>query len=314
MLDCVIVGGGPAGLAAAVYLARNKLSFALVVKEFGGRPVWAADVENYLGFHLLSGMELVGQFRKHLEDYRDQFELAEGEAVETIEKIPSGFRTSTKGKQWDSRTLLVATGTVPRTLDVPGEKEYYGKGVTYCAICDGPLFREKTVHVIGGGNAAMDAALTLEKYAKRVSIVTVNAELSGDQTMLEKIRASEKCMIIPSTKTTKIVGATFVTGIGLAGQDGTERVEPTDGIFVEIGLMPVSGFINFVKKDDRGQIVIDRFNATDVEGVWAAGDVTDLPAKQIAVAVGEGAKAAVSIIKYLQSAPALARSFANDVP
>jgi len=301
MFDCAIIGGGPAGMAAAVYLARQKLKFVLIADMLGGKSMWSADVENYLGFHLLNGSDLVAHFREHLQDYHDQFELAEGERVERIEKIPGGFRTITQSTSFESKTLLIATGTKNRELGVPGEKDYYGKGVTYCATCDAPLFRGKTVHVIGGGNAAMDAALTLEKYAKKIAIVSTNPALSGDVMLREKVEASPTITVYPSTKTTKIQGETFVTAIGLVGKDAEERMEPTDGVFVEIGLTPVSGLIDFVKKDNRNQIIVDKFNATDVEGVWAAGDVTDITEKQIAIAVGEGSKAALGVIRYLQS-------------
>lgn len=302
MFDVLIIGGGPAALAAAVYIARQKRSFALIAPEIGGQVSWSADIENYLGFHLLDGVELVKRFRTHLEDYKSDFMLNEGERVAKLEKTGEGFRAQTdSGQIYDAKTVLIATGAEHRALDVPGEKKLYGRGVTYCATCDAPLFRDKVVFVIGGGNSAMDAALLLEKYAERITIITVNKELKGDEIMQKKINASSKIKVKAQTKVQEVLGETKVTGIKLVAPDGVERVEIADGVLIEIGLVPASQLVDFVAKDKRGQIIVAKNNATNVEGIWAAGDVTDIAQKQIAVAVGEGAKAALSIIQYLQT-------------
>lgn len=302
MFDVLIIGGGPAALAAAVYIARQKLSFAIIAPQIGGQVSWSSDVENYLGFHLLDGVELVKRFRMHLEDYKSNFTLKEGESVTKLEKTGVGFRADTStGESYEAKTVLIATGSEHRALDVPGEKKLYGRGVTYCATCDGPLFRDKAVFVIGGGNSAMDAALLLEKYAERVTIITVNKELKGDEVMQKKIAASSKIKVKVQTKVQEVLGETKVTGIKIVAPDGSERVEVADGILIEIGLVPASQMVDFVAKDKRGQIIVSKTNATNVEGIWAAGDVTDVTQKQIAVAVGEGAKAALSIIQYLQT-------------
>lgn len=301
MYDVIIIGGGPAGLAAAVYLARQKMKFLVLAGELGGKALWSSDIENYLGFHMVDGADLVKQFRRHLDDYAGTFDLKEGETVKRVERAEDGFSVETEAGSYRSRTLLIATGQENRKLNVPGEKEFYGKGVTYCATCDAPLFAGKTVHVIGGGNSAMDAALFLEKYADSVTLVTINADLSGDEAMKTKCRASSKIKILPQTKTTGIRGKTLVESIGLAGPDGVERYVPTQGVFIEIGLVPVSGFVDFVEKDKWGQVIVDKRNRTSVDGVWAAGDVTDISEKQIAVAVGEGSKAALDIIRHFQT-------------
>lgn len=299
--DVLIVGGGPAGLAALVYLARQKLRVLMFAGMFGGQASWSSDVENYLGFHLIDGAELVKKFRQHVEDYKDVVTIREEEFVQHLEKIDGGFQAVTADGTYTAKTVVIATGTSHRELGVPGEKEFYGKGVTYCATCDAPLFRDKVVCVVGGGNSAMDAALFAEKYASHVMLVSINPELRGDDVMRAKILASEKIRVLNATKTTKIEGGPFVKGIGLMGPDGIERVEPCEGVFIEIGLKPASEFVDFVAKDKFGQIIVDTFCATNVEGVWAAGDVTYVTEKQIAVAVGEGSKAALSIIKYFQT-------------
>ncbi len=299
--DVIILGAGPAGLAAAVYLARQKLKFVILTGDVGGQTLLSADVEDYLGFHLLNGMELVEKFRQHLADYQDQFELREQEPVTKIEKMNSGFRVATSKGSYDAKTLLIATGTKHRELQVPGEKEYYGRGVTYCATCDAPLFKDKKVVVIGGGNSAMDAALFLEKYTDNITIIALNKELTGDAVMKLKILTSARIRINAETRTTKIIGTRFVTGISVSGPDRKERIEPCEGVFIEIGLIPVSQFIDLVEKNAGGEIVTDKRNRTSVAGIFAAGDVTDVTEKQISIAVGEGSKAALEIIKYLQN-------------
>jgi alkyl hydroperoxide reductase subunit F len=306
MQDCLIIGGGPAGLAAAVYLARQKITFTIVAKDVGGMALWSSDVENYLGFHLVSGLDLVKQFRKHLEDYKDAFTLQEGDLVKSVEQVPGGFRVVTeKGVTLEARTLLIATGEVPRKLNVPGEKEFYGKGVTYCATCDAPLFGGKDVIVVGGGNSAMDAALFLEKYAAHVTIITVNEALAGEAELKRRCETSEKMTVLTNTTVTAIQGSQFVEGIEMVGKDGQPDALPAQGVFIEIGLVPSSQFISMVKKNKNGEIIIDLENKTSIPGIWAAGDVTTVPSKQVAVAVGEGSKAALQIIAWLTKHPFL---------
>lgn len=299
--DCIIIGGGPAALAAAIYLARQKVNFLLIAGTIGGKTLWSADVENYLGFHLLSGIDLVKKFEQHVADYQENFTLKQDEHVEKVVNELTGFRIHSDKGVYTARTLLIATGQENRKLNVPGEAELYGHGLTYCATCDGPLYRDRQVHVIGGGNSAMDAALLLEKYAEHVTIVCLNPELSGDTVMKQKCLASKKITVLAGTRTIKISGSKTVEGIGLIGPDGVERVEPSQGVFIEIGQVPNTGFITGIETDRAGQIVVDVRNRTTMRNVWAAGDVTNVTEKQIAVAVGEGSKAALDIIKHLQS-------------
>jgi alkyl hydroperoxide reductase subunit F len=308
MYNAIIIGAGPAGLAAAVYFARQKMKFLILTGHVGGQMIWSSDIEDYLGFHLLNGQDLVKQFRAHLADYEGTYELHEGEHVTNIQKSPPSeggvegvFQIVTEKSSYESKSVLIVTGTKRRELGVPGEKEFYGKGVTYCATCDAPLFKGKKVFVIGGGNSAMDAALFAEKYATDVSIITINAELKGDPVMLSKIVANPRIHVLALTKTTKIIGNSFVTGIGYSGEDGIEHEEACQGVFIEIGLMPSTGFADIVEKDQWKQIVIDKRNNTSVPGIFAAGDCTDVADKQIGIAVGEGSKAALELIKYLQT-------------
>ncbi len=303
MYDSIIIGGGPAGLAAAVYMARQKLNFILLTGDVGGKTLWSADVENYLGFHLLDGSSLVKKFQEHLADYVHDFELHESELVTNIKncgKKDCAYIVQTEKAEYQTRTILIATGEKNRVLNIPGEKELFGHGVTYCAACDAPLYVGKNVHVIGGGNSAMDAALLLEKYAAHITIVSINSELTGDAVMKKRVMTSSKMTIQLQTKTTRCIGTTHIEQIGLQKSDGVEILEPTQGVFIEIGLEPITDFIDIIAKDKWGQIIIDKRNATSLQGIWAAGDVTDITEKQISVAVGEGSKAGLEIIQYLQ--------------
>jgi alkyl hydroperoxide reductase subunit F len=304
MFDCIVIGGGPAGMAASVYLARQKMKFALFSGTLGGQVIWSSDVENYLGIHEISGIKLVEAFNHHLDDYRQAMELHEGEKVMAVSKTVGGFSVQTDRGAYPARTVLVATGADHRKLGVPGEDQYNMKGISYCATCDAPLFAGKKVYVIGGGNSAMDAALFASKYAKEVHLVSINSELTGDEVMKRTCLSDTLIQVHLSTKTTGFMGNKMLETIVLVGPDGKEVSEPADGVFIEIGLMPQSQMIDFVAKDKSGQIIVDSHNRTDVDGVWAAGDVTNVSYKQIAVAVGEGSKAALDIIRHLQSTTA----------
>ena len=301
MFDCIVIGGGPAGMSASVFLARQKMNFALFAGHLGGRVVWSADVENYLGIHHVSGVQLVEAFHKHLDDYRKVIDLHEGENILKVVKTTGGFSVQTDRGAYSTRTVLIATGTDHRQLDIEGENLFTNKGISYCATCEAPFFSEKKVHVIGGGNSAMDAALFLTKYAKEVHIVTMNAELSGDESMKRNCLTDPKITVHTSMKTVAFKGNDLLESIVLVGADGVEKIVPTEGVFIEIGLKPQSGMIDFVAKDAIGQIVVDAHNQTNTEGVWAVGDVTSVLYKQIVIAVGEGSKAALDIVRYLQS-------------
>lgn len=300
MFDVLIIGGGPAGMAASIYLARQKLKIVMFAGELGGQVAWSADVENYLGLHQLTGVQMVQRFQKHLEDYQREMDIRENQKVTKLERIEGGFRATSEKGSADGKTVLIVSGATHRTLNVPGEKELSGNGVTYCATCDAPLFKDKIVYVIGGGNSAMDAAIFTAKYAKETHLVTINAELMGDLLLKKNCLTNKGINIHTETKTVRFEGTGKLERIVFQGKEG-ELTVPADGAFIEIGLKPNAEFVDFVGKDKYGQVIVDKLNATNVEGVFAAGDVTDVTEKQIAVAVGEGSKAALSIIKYLQT-------------
>lgn len=299
MYDSIIIGGGPAGMSAAVYMARRKLNFALLTGELGGQVLYSTEIENYLGIHEVTGVELLQKFQEHLEDYRKLFDIFEQEKATRVKQLNGGFQVFTEKNAYQTKTLLIATGAKHRKLKIPGEAELDGKGVTYCSTCDAPIYQGKTVAVVGGGNSAMEAALLAAEYSDQVHLLVLDAALKGEDALKQKVNASEKIRTHFNAKTTRILGEEAVTGVIFETEAGEETLE-VQGVFIEIGLVPVSGFIDFVEKNKKGEIIVDKMNRTSVEGVWAAGDVTDISEKQIAIAVGEGCKASLEIIRHLQ--------------
>ncbi|MFQ5717372.1 MAG: NAD(P)/FAD-dependent oxidoreductase [Nitrospinales bacterium] len=298
--DVIIIGTGPAGMTAAVYCARKKLETLIIGQQLGGQAALSGAMENYLGFHLITGAQLIEKFHEHLEDFKEVTHR-HGVEVTDIKKHKSGFRVTTKdGQHHFGKTVIVASGKIPRKLNVPGEDKYKNLGVTYCATCDAPLFPKKDVAVIGGGNSALDATLQLIKIAKKIYLINITEALGGDAVMREKVEKSKKVEILNNTKTLEILGDKFVTGIKVE-TEGQEKTLPVSGVFIEIGSIPSVGFIkDLVELNERNEIVIDRRNMTSVPGIFAAGDVTDVLEKQVIVAAGEGAKAAIHASEYLE--------------
>lgn len=302
MYDIIIIGGGPCALAASIYAARQKVNFILIAENIGGQVLLSSDIENYPGFKSISGIELVSKFIEQIE--HNKVNIKE-EKVVSIEKKSKKFVVTTdKKNKYSTKTILIASGKKPRRLNIPGEDEFTGRGVSYCALCDAALFPDKTVAVVGGGNAAMDAALLLEKYANKIFIVTINADLMGESSMVEEIKKSKKMEVITNAKTNMIAGEKFVNGISIE-TNGTKKTLPVEGVFIEIGSVPSIDFDNLTKKNQYNEIILynneTMSNMTSVKGIFAAGDVTNVQEKQLIVAAGEGVKAILSIFKYLQA-------------
>jgi len=299
MYDLIIIGAGPAGLAAAVYAARQKISFCIISEDVGGQTKWSSDVENYLGFHLVSGEQLTEKFEEHIKDYKIEMKY---ESIKEIKKKNSAFIVKTGKGEYETKTILIASGKKPRELNVPGEKEFRGKGVTYCATCDAPLFAGKNVAVVGGGNAALDAALLLEKYASKIYLITINESMQGEKAMIEKASKSKKIEVIAKSSTKEIKGNKFVKSITIQ-TNGKAKEIAVEGIFIEISSIPSVDFDKLTEKNKWNEIVIHSkdyiSNQTSVPGIFAAGDCTDVPEKQIIVAAGEGTKAVLGVFKFL---------------
>jgi len=293
--EVIMVGAGPAGITAAIYAARKKMDLVVLATSIGGQVVLTSEIENYTGFQYISGEELSAKFREHLEKFR--FELIMEEA-QKVEREGDSFRVKTDNDTYLGKTVIIATGRTPRELKVPGEAEFKNRGVTYCATCDAPFFEGLDVAVVGGGNSGLEAVVQLTKIAKSIRLIEVGPQLKADPVLVERVGASGKVEILTRTRIIEIVGDRAVTGIR-AQRDGKEMLLPVQGVFVEIGSSPNSGMVDFVEKNSWGEIVVNCRCETSVPGLFAAGDVTDVPEKQIVVAAGEGCKAALSAFKYL---------------
>lgn len=297
MYDLIIIGAGPAGITSAIYAARKKLNFLVITKDIGGQAGISADIENYTGYQYITGPDLVKKFKDHMDEFK--MEVKEGEEVVGVEKINGTFRVKTDTETYESKTLIIATGAKPRTLNVPGEGKFKNRGVTYCATCDAPLFANMDVAVIGGGNSALDATLQLIKIANRIYLININPNFRGDGVMIEKVEKSDKVITLCNAKTLEIIGDKMVTGIRLE-KDGEQKILNVQGIFVEIGYVANSDLVaNLVELNKRGEVVVDEHCKTNLPGIFSVGDVSSAPYKQIVVAAGDGAKAALSAYEYL---------------
>ena len=300
MYDLMIIGGGPAGLAAGVYAARKQLKTLLISGDIGGQINTTWGIENYLGYQFIEGPELISKFQTQVSQFPIDQKI--GDKVRQLKKVRSGFGVITEAsKKYQSQAVVFATGKRPRKLNVPGEAELTGRGVSYCAICDGPVFAGQKVAVVGGGNSALEAVLDLLKIAEHVNLISLTP-LTGDEILSNQLKGTKNLSIFLEHETVEIKGKELVEGIWIKDRKtGKEQKLEVGGVFIEIGLMPNSDAAqNLVKLNKWGEIIVTPRNETSVPGLFAAGDVTDVPEKQILVAAGEGAKAALQAHRYLQ--------------
>jgi thioredoxin-disulfide reductase len=300
--DLIIIGGGPAGTTAGIYAARQKLKTLLIAKSFGGQVVKkAVGIENYPGFKKISGLDLIGRFEKHLKSQEVDIKQ---DGVKKIEKKGKIFIVKTVKDSFKAKAVIIASGADPRPLEVPGEKKFIGRGVSYCATCDAPLFSNKTVAVIGGGNSGLETALFLSQWARKVYILEYASQLKkSDQSLQKSTDKKANIEIITSAELKKVQGKKLVESIIYKERKSGKNISLlVDGIFVEIGYHPATSFVkNLVKFNKRDEIMINpRTGETKTAGLFAAGDVTDVVFKQIVVAAGEGCKAALSASNYLR--------------
>ncbi|MBN1573380.1 MAG: FAD-dependent oxidoreductase [Deltaproteobacteria bacterium] len=299
--DLIIIGGGPAGLSAAIYAARKLMKTIIISKDIGGQVTWTYDIDNYLGFSEIDTVELISKFEEHVGKYGvEKMEGVEVVSVDLAGSIKKVFCDD--GALYNAKTVILAMGKRPRSLGVPGERELVGKGVAYCSTCDAPLFKGLKAAVVGGGNSALEAALDLINVAKKVYLISLTP-LTGDPILIDKVMASEKSEIITEHNTLGIKGDKVVSGIEIKSlKDGNTRVLEVDGVFIEIGLLPNSELVvDTLTTNAIGEIVVDSQCRTGMAGVFAAGDVTDVLFKQVIIATGEGAKAALSAYNYIIS-------------
>lgn len=300
--DLLIAGAGPAGLNAALYGARKGLDILILSESLGGQMADTGKVDNYLGIPEIEGPELLHSFWNHVEKYEVGVEL--GEKIRNVNKIyDKDFLIETdSGNKVKSKTLLVATGTSNRELGVEGEKKYKGKGVHYCATCDGYLYSGQHVAIIGGGNAGMEAALDLADIGCEIDLIEVEEKLTGDKILQDKVQTKSEINLHLNTDVKEFKGNDKLEQVILNDlKEEKKRGLKVDGVFVEIGLLPNSDFVkDQVEVNEIGEIIVDENNETSVKGIWAAGDVTEIKDKQIITAAAEGAKAALRVNEYLK--------------
>jgi len=298
MLDLIIIGAGPAGMTASVYAARKKMDTLMISTDFGGQPMWTMEIENYMGYQFITGPELMTKFEEQVQRFSGRMKY---EQVTKLTVNDDGsFTVTTSEGSYLSKTVIIASGKRPRRLEVPGEIEFTGLGVSYCATCDGPLFAGKEVAVVGGGNSAVQAAIELSLVANRVYLVS-REEYIADPILVDKLKKADNIIELQGYTTTEVIGSNFVEKLIIRNiEDSTIMELAVQGIFVEIGLKPNSEFAaEIVNMNEDSEIVVDSRAGTGIPGLFAAGDVTNGPEKQIVIAAGEGSKAALMAYEYL---------------
>ncbi len=292
--DIAIVGAGPAGLTAAMYSARQGLTTVVIGGEVGGQTAWAGTIDNYLGWHAISGQDLVARFREHIAAF--DVTCREGELVNAIVPGEGGtFDLYTReGDSLAARAVIIATGKAPNRLSVPGETEFIGRGVSYCATCDAAFFADADVAVVGPGEAAADAALQLARLGARPTLLSTRP-LKIPDVVAHALRQAD-VRLRPGVTVVRIEGEDTVNGIMVRDTDsGAEETLPVRGVFIETGAIAAAEFsAGLVETNEKGEIIVDKHCATSHEGVYAAGDVTDGLGKQVIIAAGEGARAAIA--------------------
>jgi len=297
--DTIILGGGPAGLSAAIYAARGAVSTAIIDKNmFGGQPSNYLELENYPGFQVVGGYDLMEKFEEHADKFGvKKFPMQEIEKVDLLAK-----KIYTKEFEFSAKTIIIATGAQPMKLGVKGEKEFVGRGVSYCAVCDGMFFRNKNVAVVGGGNSAIEEAMYLTKFASKVYVVHRRDELRADKIIQERAFKNDKIEFVWDSVVKEIRGENTVNSVVLENvKTGNETILMTDGVFPYIGIVPnVMDFNGQLEQDRNGFIITDTTMATSVDGVFAVGDVRNTPLRQVITAASDGAVAAVYAVKHVE--------------
>ncbi len=310
MLDLIIIGAAAAGSSAAIYSARRNLNFKIITLDTGGEVALSGEVANWPGIINIQGFELAQKFTEHVRSYG--VDIQEGLRVTSITPIHNYYQVVAENgngekHKFETKTIIIATGIHPRHLEIPGEKELYQKGITYCTVCDGPLFKNKTTVTVGSGNAALESALMMATLAKKVYLLSKFPNTpeqnygfpKGENILIEKIKSFPNIEIVYEASTTAIIGDKKVTSIKYKDATGTEKELAVDGVMVHIGQIPNSQFVDGVNKNKVGEIIVDEKCRTNLPGVFAAGDVTTVAYKQIGIAAGQGIIAALAAIEYI---------------
>ncbi len=311
-LDLIIIGGGPAGVTGAIYAARKKLSTVLITNEFGGQSNVSPDIQNWIGIPHISGADLAKQLETHVREYESSDEndstllIDKPSLAKKVEKTDEGFKVTTdQGISYGSKALLYTAGSVRRKLSAKGADEYEHKGLTYCATCDGPLFAGTDLVVIGGGDAAFETAAQLLEYAKSVTLLNRSEKLSADPVTIEKVSSHSNMTVINNANTVEVLGDAMVTGIKYKDiKTEEEKTLNVAGIFVEIGMIPNTEMLRDFDGllDERGRIEIDPWTQqSNISGLWAAGDCTNIRYHQNGIAIGDATKALEDIYAVLRT-------------
>jgi len=307
MYELAIIGGGPAAVAAGVYAGRKQIKTVLITEGFGGQSLVSNDIQNWIGDLNISGIELAKKMEAHVRS-QQTVDIKDFELVKTIQKINDGppvghfLITTEAGETFESKTVLFTTGSRRRRLGVPGEDEFDGRGVVFCSTCDAPLFRDKIVAIVGGGNAGLEAVVDSIPYASQIYLIIRGNELKGDAITQEKVKTHPKVKILFNTEITKINGEKFLTSIDLVNSQTKETSNlDVGGVFVEIGAVPNSEPVKDLVELNKGrEIVVDhKTQLSSQVGLWAAGDVSDVLFKQNNISAGDAVKAILSIYDYL---------------
>lgn len=299
MVDVLVIGAGPAGLNAALYAARKELTVKVVTTDIGGQMLLTNEIENYLGFPSISGFELADKMEAHVKQYPVEFVYA---GVKSLVKEGDGTFTAhlDDGGELRGKACIVTAGKHSRTLDIPGEKEYTGRGVSYCATCDGPFYRKKTVAIVGGGDSAVQAAIELAKLCPKVYLL-VRSRIRAQEILVKRMKELENVKVYMGYTPEEVKGDKKVQGLVIKNKADRKTEElSVDGVFVEAGGIPNNSYLpSDVKVNSLGEIMTNKEGETNVDGLFAAGDVTDCRNKQVIIAAGEGAAAALAAHEYL---------------
>jgi len=300
MDQVLIIGSSAAGISAAIYCARRGIMPRVISYDAGGEMLLSGEIGNYPGVGMTDGWKLTEGFVNHARLYDIHPEL--GLTVTGLVVGEKGFSVQAKAgdedRIYESRTIIIATGGHPKELGIPGEKEFRGKGISYCTVCDGPVFKGKTTVTIGGGDSANESGIMLNDIAEHAYVLTKNPDMKGDASLIARLKNSSRVTLIPNAMSKRIMGDAFVSGIEYEDTITHETKQlKTNGVFIHIGLIPNTGFVpSTMERNERGEIVVDKIMCTSVPGIFAAGDVTDTPYKQIGIAAGQGISAALSCL------------------
>lgn len=300
MYDVIIIGSGPAGMTAGIFAVRREMKTLIIGQEVGGQLIWANEIENYPGFETIKSFDLINKIKEQTIKAGAEFKEDE---VKKIEKtIEGNFLLYTSRETFEARSVIVAMGLSPRRLATPGELEFSGRGVSYCANCDGPFYKGKNIAIIGGGNSALDAAEFMSKIAKQVYLIHRNESFKAFDSLVDEVKNRDNIEILLNTEIKNISGSSKVEKIQLINnKNNAEREVELDGIFIEVGRIASTDLVNdFVDRNDKNQIIINNRTETKTPGMFAAGDVTDCEFKQIPIAMGQATIAALSAYQYLQ--------------